>query len=187
MSQINTVILCLAYIIGLLFTSISWGSYGVVALGVLLSYGANKNFAKESFNKERKLKSKLFLAAGIVGFLATVYFQIRTPQPAINDISQFINNKREIVTVQGEISSLPRLTRSQKGQVWLKTKELNQTGKAIKVTGNLYVTVPLCNLRVCIQDKRSQLKVFSISQNLQITLVVLTLNDFCNNKVPLRV
>lgn len=143
MSQTNTVTLCLAYIIGLLSTSVSWGGYGIVTIGLVLSYLASKNYYRELLSKWRQFKPSLFLAAGMVGFLATLYFQIKTPQPAVNDISQFINHGKQIVTVRGEVSSLPRLTRSQKGQFWLETKELNQTGKVIKVTGNLYVTVPL--------------------------------------------
>ncbi|WP_009630250.1 ComEC/Rec2 family competence protein [Synechocystis sp. PCC 7509] len=142
MRQINAVVLCLAYIIGLLSTSVSWGGYGIIALGILLTYAVNKNYGKGLFNKWRDVKPKLFLAAGLVGFLATLYFQIRTPQPRVNDVSQFINNK-QVVTVQGEVDSLPRLTRSQKGQFWLTAKEINQTGKVVEVTGNLYVTVPL--------------------------------------------
>lgn len=143
MSQTNTVTLCLAYIIGLLSTSGSWGGYGIVIIGLLLSYLASKSYCRELLSKWRQFKPSLFLAAGMVGFLATLYFQIKTPQPAVNDISQFINHGKQIVTVRGEVSSLPRLTRSQKGQFWLETKELNQIGKVIKVTGNLYVTVPL--------------------------------------------
>jgi competence protein ComEC len=142
MSQTNAVVLCLAYIIGLLSTSVSWGGYGIIAIGFLLSYGVNKNYGKESFIKWR-IKSRLFLAAGIVGFLATLYFQVRTPQPSVNDVSQFISNGKEVVTVEGEVSSLPRLTRSQKGQIWLEVNKLDRLGKIVEVTGNLYVTVPL--------------------------------------------
>lgn len=143
MSQTNAVVLCLAYIIGLLSTPLSWGSYGIIAIGVILSYISHRNYGRESFDKWRKSKPKLFLAAGIVGFLATLYFQIKTPQPVVNDISRFINSDKQVVTVQGKVTSLPRLTRSQKGQFWLEAKELNQTGKVIKVAGNLYVTVPV--------------------------------------------
>ena len=143
MSQTNAVTLCLAYIIGLLSTSVSWGGYGIITIGFFLGCLVKKIYSEESFIKWRKFKPSLFLVAGVVGFLATVYFQIRTPQPAVNDISQFVNNGKQVVVVRGEVSSLPRLTRSQKGQFWLEAKELNQGGKVIKVTGNLYVTVPL--------------------------------------------
>jgi len=143
MSQTNAVTLCLAYIIGLLSTSVSWGGYGIITIGFFLGCLVKKIYSRESFIKWRKFKPSLFLVAGVVGFLATVYFQIRTPQPAVNDISQFVNNGKQVVVVRGEVSSLPRLTRSQKGQFWLEAKELNQGGKVIKVTGNLYVTVPL--------------------------------------------
>ncbi len=145
MSQINAVVLCLAYITGLFSTAVSWGGYGAIALGILLSYIVQKNYSYSGwlFNKQTKVNPKVFLVAGVVGFLATLYFQIRTPQPAVNDISQFVNNEKQVITVRGEVRSLPRLTRSQKGQFWLQAKEFNRTGKTIEVTGNLYVTVPL--------------------------------------------
>lgn len=147
MSQTNAVVLCLAYIIGLLSTSVSWGSYGIIALGIaigiFLSYVVNKGSGNALFNKWRRVKPSLFLVAGIVGFLATLYFQVRTPQPAINNISQFIGEGKQVVTLRGEVISLPRLTRSQRGQFWLEAKEINQTGKATEVTGKLYVTVPV--------------------------------------------
>lgn len=145
MSQTNAVVLCLAYITGLFSTAVNWGGYGAIALGILLSYIVQKNYthSDRSFNKQIKVNPKIFLVAGVVGFLATLYFQIRTPQPAVNDISQFVSSEKQIITMQGEVSSLPRLTRSQKGQLWLQAEELNRIGKTIGVTGNLYVTVPL--------------------------------------------
>jgi competence protein ComEC len=93
--------------------------------------------------------------AGLVGLLASFYFQGRSPQPKANDISTLVPNPAvttqvQIVTVQGEIDSVPRLTRTQRAQFWLKATQLNEvTGQdqpataGQKVTGKLYVTVPL--------------------------------------------
>lgn len=146
MSQANVVILCLAYIIGLLSTSVSWGGYGLLvgaAIAIILKYKIKASYSNSSFIKWRA-KPGILIAIGVVGFLATLYFQVRMPQPSINDISQFVDdNRKQFVTVKGQVDSVPHLTRSQRGQIWLKTQEIDCLGKTIKVTGNLYVTVPL--------------------------------------------
>ncbi len=87
--------------------------------------------------------------------MATLYFQLRVPQPGVKDISQFVppgnsSNQEQLVIVRGEVASTPRLTRSQRGQFWLEATQLdeikNEKGSAgvpKGVTGKLYVTVPL--------------------------------------------
>ena len=96
----------------------------------------------------------VWLLAGIIAFLASVYLQIRTPQPATNDISQLIinsgNSQDLLITVRGEVSSIPRLTRSGRGQFWLQVNQVNEitnnnTPIAVSkdVSGLVYVTVPI--------------------------------------------
>lgn len=147
MTQTSGVILCLAYILGLLSTAVSWGSYAVLTVGIGTSVILPRFWRVGP-------KAVFWLTAGVVGFLATLYLQTRTPQPAVNDISRFVRgidgtNQEQIVSVQGKVASTPRLTRSQRGQFWLEATQLdkikggdestiNQT-----VTGKLYVTVPL--------------------------------------------
>ena len=98
---------------------------------------------------------RIWLIAGLVGLLATFYFQLRVPQPETNDISRFIpndnnSNQKQLVIVRGEVASKPRLTRSQKGQFWFKVTQLDEVknddgpaGVPQGVTGKLYVTVPI--------------------------------------------
>ncbi|MHC5827584.1 MAG: ComEC/Rec2 family competence protein, partial [Nostoc sp.] len=98
---------------------------------------------------------RIWLAAGLVGLLATLYLQWRVPQPGAKDISQFvppgnITNQEQLVIVRGEVASNPRLTRSQRGQFLLEATQLdevkNEKGSAgvpKGVTGKLYVTVPI--------------------------------------------
>lgn len=92
--------------------------------------------------------------AGLVAFLASVYFAVRSPQPAINDISKLMpaggNTQEVVVTVRGRVVSTPRLTRSGRSQFWLATdlvSEINggEGGVVVNrpVSGKLYVTVPL--------------------------------------------
>jgi competence protein ComEC len=148
MTQTSGVILCLAYILGLLSTAVSWGSYAVLAVGI----GAA--IVLPQFWRVGP-KGVLWVTAGVVGLLATLYLQARTPQPAVNDISKFVRaadgkNQEQIVTVQGKVASTPRLTRSQRGQFWLETTQLDEIKGGDEsanvdrsVTGKLYVTVPL--------------------------------------------
>ncbi|MGB7892073.1 MAG: ComEC/Rec2 family competence protein, partial [Microcoleus sp.] len=87
-------------------------------------------------------------------FLASVYFAVRSPQPAIDDISKLIpavgNTQEVAVTVRGRVVSTPRLTLSGRSQFWLETdlvSEINggEGGAVVNrpVSGKLYVTVPL--------------------------------------------
>ncbi len=101
-----------------------------------------------------KLPFWVWLLAGIIAFLASVYLQIRTPQPATHDISQLIinsgNSQDLLITVRGEVGSIPRLTRSGRGQFWLQAHQVNEitnnnTPIAVSkdVSGLVYVTVPI--------------------------------------------
>ncbi|MDQ2097101.1 MAG: ComEC/Rec2 family competence protein [Tychonema bourrellyi B0820] len=184
MNQTTGVIFCLAYILGLISTAVPWGRYGILSLGVvsaialprfLRKFTRNavknskkrrsrtpKNPADASLEKTEELtffqmlpRSKwVWFLAGLTGFLASFYFQIRSPVPAINDISKLIpagGNTQEIaVTVRGRVVSTPRLTRSGRSQFWLDTNlvsEINggEGGVVVnrEVSGKLYVTVPL--------------------------------------------
>lgn len=152
MAQTSVIILCLAYITGLLSTVVSWGGYGILVLGIgaaLLQLTARKYWLRLwKINPE----PRIWVAAGLVGLIATLYLQVRTPQPAANDISKFVSstnvkNQEQIVTVQGKIVSTPRLTQSQRGQFWIAAAYLDGNDVLAntnnRVTGKLYVTVPL--------------------------------------------
>ena len=172
MMQSSSVIICLAYILGLLFTAVPWGGIWVLVLGILAAvlfraiYIGLRKFAQKREKSITKGKAganvtlttpdpRVWLIAGLVGLLATLYFQLRVPQPGEKDISQFISsednsNQERLVIVRGEVASTPRLTRSQRGQFWLEATQLdevkNDKGPASLpkgVRGKLYVTVPI--------------------------------------------
>jgi competence protein ComEC len=184
MNQATGVIFCLAYILGLISTAVSWGRYGILALGIAVAFAMPKllrKFARNSVKvtktrrsrqKEKALDQPLepteelsllqilprakwvWAVAGLAAFLASVYFAVRSPQPAINDISKLIpavgNTQEVAVTVRGRVVSTPRLTRSGRSQFWLDTdlvSEINggEGGVVVnrEVSGKLYVTVPL--------------------------------------------
>jgi competence protein ComEC len=172
MIQAGGVIICLGYILGLLFTALPWGGVWVLVLGILaavvlrLRSLRSRKLAQKSENSKAKTKPissvwqnlpnpRVWVAAGLVGLLATVYFQSRIPEPGEKDISKFVpagnsSNQEQLVIVRGEVVSPPRLTRSQRGQFWLEATQLDEVkkndgpaGVSKGVTGKLYVTVPL--------------------------------------------
>lgn len=154
MTQRSGVILCLAYILGLLSTAFVWGDYGVLALGIGVAVFF-KSCADSLPSNWRGIKPAVWLVAGVIGLLATLYFQTRVPQPAANDISKFVTSvggkEQQIVIVQGKVTSTPHLTRNGRMQLWLEATQLDsetssknsKSDSSSKVTGKLYVTLPL--------------------------------------------
>ncbi|MEG4501698.1 ComEC/Rec2 family competence protein [Microcoleus sp. F10-C6] len=184
MNQATGAIFCLAYILGLISTAVPWGRYGILALGIAVAIALPKllrKFARNSVKVTKKRRSRqkenaleepldareelsllemlprskwVWAVAGLVAFLASFYFAVRSPQPAIDDISKLIpaggNTQEVAVTVRGRVVSTPRLTRSGRSQFWLETdlvSEINggEGGAVVNrpVSGKLYVTVPL--------------------------------------------
>lgn len=161
MSPATGAIISLAYIFGLLLTAtlglptrtVSWIECGLLGLGVVVLSLVSALIIPRFW--QTGPRPRLWLIAGIVVALALLYFQARVPKPAENDISQFVRSgygivQEQVVTVQGKVKSMPRLTRSSKAQFWLEATQLNevesreQVGAISKgVTGQLYVTVPL--------------------------------------------
>lgn len=162
MTPANSVILCLAYILGLLSTAVPWGGYGVLALGIGVAILSHRYLAiptQARWTVLLKLRQgfnpRLSLLAGFAGLVAALYLQIQTPQPGPRDISRLVSPstsvaQQQVVTVLGKVESMPRLTRSQRAQFWLRATQLGQLeganqslGLSRSVTGKLYVTVPL--------------------------------------------
>ncbi|MHC5722932.1 MAG: DUF4131 domain-containing protein, partial [Nostoc sp.] len=147
MIQTSGVIICLGYIFGLLFTAVPWGGMWILVLGIVGAIlfrrrTASRQLAQKPENAGSKNKAvpniwqttphpRIWLAAGLVGLLATLYLQWRVPQPGAKDISQFvppgnITNQEQLVIVRGEVASNPRLTRSQRGQFLLEATQLDE-------------------------------------------------------------
>jgi competence protein ComEC len=159
-------VFCLAYILGLLLTGIP-GKILEIPIGaiVILGAGAIAFFVPRFWRMGPKPLT--WLLAGLVGFLAVLYFQIRLPQPNNSDICHLIidtntpgaelcqpiaaakSSAGSAFTVQGKITSAPRLTRSDRIQFELEATQVNvfsregkESTSTQKITGTVYVTVP---------------------------------------------
>ncbi|HEY9704478.1 MAG TPA: ComEC/Rec2 family competence protein, partial [Allocoleopsis sp.] len=145
----DIILLCLAYILGLLLSPVKWGMYIVLGIGMMGGLII-------PFVWKNAPKIYIWIIGGIIGLLAAFYLQTTIPQPAINDISKFVqksNNwqQEQIVNIQGEILTNPKLTRNGRSQFNLEVHTIheiqninNQPNDGIKkATGQLYVTVPI--------------------------------------------
>ncbi len=169
MIQAPGLIICLGYILGLLCSATPWGGVLILFTSIVaaiifqrrrvackkLALQKTKPQAKTAHTLRTIPHPRILLIAGLVGLLATIYFQVRLPQPGVKDISKLVpvgnnRNQEQLVIVRGNVASIPRLTRSGRGQFWLQATQLSEvTSKKNEeevtrgVTGKLYVTVPI--------------------------------------------
>ena len=143
MTRNDWIILCLAYIIGLLSTnSIAFSSSGFTQQQLyILAAGLIGLATICAVTLQKRIKTpRIWIGAAIVAILAVLYFQLRIPQPN-NDISDRVTSSNgELVTVVGKVLSEPRLNDSQRLKFWLEAIEI-KPGE--QVSGKLYATVPL--------------------------------------------
>ncbi|QIZ72096.1 ComEC/Rec2 family competence protein [Oxynema aestuarii] len=161
MTAAPLILLCLAYIAGLLASAIPGGRYGLLVLGIGAGIGVFLKLPGYLRCLKAGLKPAFFIAAGALALIAAFYLQLRLPQPQTDDISHYIApttgiGEQPAVTVLGKVTSTPRLTRSNKVQFWFDVTQLNElvgsadpiatvppTSRTQPVSGKLYVTVPL--------------------------------------------
>lgn len=145
MTRNSWIILCLAYIVGLLSTNLfTFSSSGftkpqflIIALGLIGLAFINAI----ALRRLLRISSQFWIGAAIVAILAVVYFQLRLPQPTNNDISYQVSaSESELVTVAGRVLTEPRLNDNQRLKFWLQATEIDN---GEEVSGKLYVTVPL--------------------------------------------
>jgi competence protein ComEC len=149
MNRNGWIVICLAYLAGLLATEIfaftediiAWYWVVVIALG-FCGLGVFGYFIIPKFYY--RVKGLVWLLAGIVAGVAIVYFWWQIPQPQIDDISRILTTENsQSVTVSGRVIESPRLTRNNRIQFWLKADRVWDDNRKIKpVTGKLYVTIP---------------------------------------------
>jgi competence protein ComEC len=146
--QVTTSIwLCLAYVFGLAATGLPiaplWLSVGFGAIGMALEIGLRRWW-------RGRLPMWFGVMMGGVAVVALLHYQWRMPQPSSQDVSRFVEVLRSAqITAQGTVESMPRLTRSDQMQLWLKVEGLDVGTLAPRLTtppeqarGRLYVTLP---------------------------------------------
>ena len=151
-----------SYCAGLVLVSLlvrHWGmaTWPGASLAGLLFFGMSVLLA---ITLARRWKSgprpRLWLAAGLVTCLAAFNYGWRYPVPGSLDISHILNGENAAGTQQevwGTVTTMPRLTRSGKGQFWLNPNQIRPLaengaplGSPEQVTGKLYVTVPVAEI-----------------------------------------
>ncbi len=129
-----------AFAVGLFSTALPWGLGLLIGLGVVGAIVAP--FVRQRWPQWPR--SRVWLLAGCIGIAASLYFQLRLPRPASTDISRFVSSSESSleVLVTGKVTTLPRRTRSDKAQFWLKAQHIAPIDDGKPVTGKVYVTVP---------------------------------------------
>ncbi|MCC0177254.1 ComEC/Rec2 family competence protein [Waterburya agarophytonicola K14] len=144
MTPISWIVICLAYIVGLLVTNfLTVTTSGITAEQLLQQIALVSGLVVIIGIVLRKLRIslKVWWAATIVAILAILYFQLRIPQPDTKDVVYQVSKvENEVVTVVGKVISEPRLNASHKIKFWLKATEINHNEP---VSGKLYVSLPL--------------------------------------------
>ncbi len=159
MTPVSGVILCLAYILGLLLSGLILNGEAELSLRLIFGYsigglGLASILAWAMPRTWRQgPRPKLWLAASLVAVMAMIYCGCRMPSPIDDDISRFIPHQdvpAPTRIVQGWIESAPQLTRGQRGRLWLKVRSIRTPGdpntglsERRVVGGKLYVTASL--------------------------------------------
>ncbi|GAB4237779.1 MAG: ComEC/Rec2 family competence protein [Stanieria sp.] len=151
MNRHSWTIFCLAYLVGLLstgwlnFSDAEVAKESLIKVGIGLGGLTLISACIIGRYVRVRLRKSFWLEVFIIAIVAVIYFQIRVPQPSVNDISNLLQgNKSQIVIVSGKVLTEPRLTSDEKAKLWLKTTAI-KTEKQSKqeITGKLYVTLPL--------------------------------------------
>ena len=149
MTPWGTLVIVVAYLLGLLFTGITdsqflgWAS--VAGTGLFL-VGGISGATVPQFWRLGPTRRQWWLA-GLVGLLAASYCIGKMPTPANNDVSLFASHQEWRVT--GQVMQMPQTNRRGKGTFFLKAQSIRGAGNRSsieaprEVTGKLYVTAPL--------------------------------------------
>ncbi|MGB5634355.1 MAG: ComEC/Rec2 family competence protein, partial [Waterburya sp.] len=143
MTRKDWVILCLAYIVGLLSTNLiadSTSGFALQQLCILIAGLMGLAFISKIVLRQQ-IKTHIWILAVVVAVMAVLYFQLRIPQPQSNDISyQVTPSASKLITVSGKVVTEPRLNDSQRLKFHLQASEINDQEV---VSGKLYATLPL--------------------------------------------
>ncbi|MBD2108545.1 ComEC/Rec2 family competence protein [Nodosilinea sp. FACHB-13] len=148
-----------AYCVGLLWVSLwvrhlglnLWVGVAVAGIGAIAAASLAALVLPRRWR--RGPTAAMWLGAGAIALLAALNYGLRYPVPGSLDISSLLSQGEAAGAQQivwGEVQTLPRLTRSGRGQFWLATNQVrrldaenNPLGIPSLVRGKLYVTVPV--------------------------------------------
>lgn len=149
----------IAYCVGLLWVSVwvrhlglsLWTGVAIAGLGALGAAGLAALVLPPRWYKGPTAAQ--WIVAGAIALLAALNYGLRYPVPGALDISALLSQGEAAGAQQivwGEVQTLPRLTRSGRGQFWLTTDQVrrldaqgNPLGPPGLTRGRLYVTVPV--------------------------------------------
>ncbi|MEM8832758.1 MAG: ComEC/Rec2 family competence protein [Cyanobacteria bacterium P01_G01_bin.19] len=144
MTRNSWIAICLAYIVGLLCTNlftVSGSTFTTHELFMAIALACSIALTARIALHQLRIPSKVWFSAAIVAVLAILYFQLRIPQPDIQDIVYQVSPvEREMVVVRGKVVTEPRLNASGKIKFLLKAEKFNRQQT---VSGKLYATLPL--------------------------------------------
>lgn len=145
----SAIVLCLAYVLGLLATFQPWARWGLLLAAIPVAWVLPRVWRKGP-------NWQMWLVAGAIALSATFYLESRIPRPTATDISKYIpatveRGTAQFTIVQGIVDSYPHATRNNNSQFWLNATQLNEIqGNQLRpadvsrpVSGRVYVTVPI--------------------------------------------
>lgn len=149
MASWGGLILCGAYILGLLITGLTkvqWLGYLSLGGGGLLCAGCIAGGVVPRFWRGGP-SPRQWCAAGIVAMIAASYCLKMAPEAAPNDVSRLVSPHEQRVV--GEVIGLAQTNRQGKGQFYLRARSIRSSDSQQEllsprtVSGKLYVTAPL--------------------------------------------
>ncbi|MBE9157866.1 ComEC/Rec2 family competence protein [Nodosilinea sp. LEGE 06152] len=109
-----------------------------------------------------------WLVAGAIALLASLNYGLRYPVPSVLDISHLLTQGDAVGAQQivwGQVQEMPRLSRSGRGQLWLKTDQVrrldaqnNPLSPPGIAQGRLYITVPAEQIEGLFPGQRVQVE-----------------------------
>ena len=131
MQAYTGILWCVAWIVGLLTTQVSWLT-AVCAIAFVVTGITLRKLRPAKFQVEP------WLIAALITGAAVGWYHFRTPQPQASDISQYVSAiDRQVVSVIGTVDALPRTSRSGKTQLHIvsvsKPWANNQTTPTVKI------------------------------------------------------
>ncbi|MFP4222354.1 MAG: ComEC/Rec2 family competence protein [Phormidium sp.] len=146
MQRTSSLIICLAYLLGISLARVPGIAYVWLLGAGVLALAMPRVWRKGP-------RGGVWFGGGLVGFLATVYLQATIPQPAADEVARYANQE---VTVAGVVLDQPTLNRNQRLRfrfeaqtvLSLESEESQESEESeepaqepVSVSGTLYVTV----------------------------------------------